>query len=86
MAKEEKKTPKEASSVFHNIMAASVQGNPKPKRNFKKSIEDIHHSTSDKVSPKSTAYTQINTEITSKIVGEINGIYEDVKNEIKEGK
>lgn len=25
-----KKTPKEASNLFHNIMAASVSGNPKP--------------------------------------------------------
>ncbi|WP_262907834.1 hypothetical protein [Ferruginibacter lapsinanis] len=24
------KTPKEASALFHNIMAASVKGNPKP--------------------------------------------------------
>jgi len=31
MAKTKKKTPKEASSLFHNIMAASVKGNPKPK-------------------------------------------------------
>jgi len=25
-----KKTPKEASELFHNIMKASVSGNPKP--------------------------------------------------------
>lgn len=25
-----KKAPKEASNIFHNIMAASVQDNPKP--------------------------------------------------------
>lgn len=25
-----KKTPKEASQLFHSIMAASVSGNPKP--------------------------------------------------------
>jgi hypothetical protein len=25
------KTPKEASNIFHNIMKASVSGNPKPK-------------------------------------------------------
>lgn len=31
MRKKEKKTAQEASNVFHNIMAASVQGNPKPK-------------------------------------------------------
>jgi hypothetical protein len=30
MAKATKKTPKEASNLFHNIMAASVKGNPKP--------------------------------------------------------
>lgn len=30
MAKPTKKTPKEASNLFHNIMAASVKGNPKP--------------------------------------------------------
>ena len=29
MAKE-KKTPKEASNLFHNMMGASVKGNPKP--------------------------------------------------------
>lgn len=27
-----KKSAKEASSTFHNIMAASVKGNPKPKK------------------------------------------------------
>lgn len=26
-----KKSAKEASNLFHNIMAASVKGNPKPK-------------------------------------------------------
>ena len=35
MAKEEKKTPQVASNVFHNIMAAAVQGNPKPKEKVK---------------------------------------------------
>ena len=35
MAKEEKKTPQEASNVFHNIMAASVKDNPKPKEKVK---------------------------------------------------
>lgn len=31
MAKEvKKKTPKEASNMFHSIIAASVKGNPKP--------------------------------------------------------
>jgi hypothetical protein len=28
----EKKSVKEASNIFHNIMAASVKGNPKPKK------------------------------------------------------
>lgn len=33
MAKETKMKPaKEASNIFHNIMAASVKGNPKPKK------------------------------------------------------
>lgn len=34
-----KKTPKEASQLFHSIMAASVAGNPKPivKKKSKKS-------------------------------------------------
>lgn len=33
MAKEiKKKAAKEASNIFHNIMAASVKGNPKPKK------------------------------------------------------
>jgi len=27
-----KKSAKEASNIFHNIMAASVKGNPKPKK------------------------------------------------------
>lgn len=36
MAKEVKKKPaKEASTTFHNIMAASVKGNPKPKKDKK---------------------------------------------------
>ena len=37
MAKEvKKKSAKDASNVFHNIMAASVKGNPKPKPKEKK--------------------------------------------------
>ena len=33
MTKEiKKKSAKEASNTFHNIMAASVKGNPKPKK------------------------------------------------------
>lgn len=32
MAKAKKKSAKEASETFHNIMAASVKGNPKPKK------------------------------------------------------
>ena len=31
MAKSNKKSPKEASDIFHNIMKASVSGNPAPK-------------------------------------------------------
>lgn len=31
-----KKTAKEASTSFHNIMAASVKGNPKPKKKTEK--------------------------------------------------
>ena len=31
------KTPKDASIIFHNIMNASVSGNPKPKEKPKKS-------------------------------------------------
>jgi hypothetical protein len=31
MAKEVKKSAKKASETFHNIMAASVKGNPAPK-------------------------------------------------------
>ena len=31
-----KKSAKEASALFHNIMAASVKGNPKPKQAAKK--------------------------------------------------
>ena len=30
MAKPKKKSAKEASNIFHNIMQASVKGNPKP--------------------------------------------------------
>lgn len=32
MAKEKKKSAKEASKTFHDIMKASVSGNPKPKK------------------------------------------------------
>ena len=31
-----KKSAKESSNIFHNIMAASVKGNPKPKEKAKK--------------------------------------------------
>jgi hypothetical protein len=31
-----KKAPKEASNTFHSIMAASVKGNPKPKKKAEK--------------------------------------------------
>ena len=30
------KSPKEASFIFHNIIKASVSGNPKPKKGKKK--------------------------------------------------
>jgi hypothetical protein len=37
MAKEvNKKSDKKASELFHNIMAASVKGNPKPKKKAEK--------------------------------------------------
>lgn len=36
MAKEKKKPAKEASTTFHNIMAASVKGNPKPVKKLQK--------------------------------------------------
>ena len=40
MAKEvKKKSPKEASELFHNIMQASVSGNPKPKKKVAKKKE-----------------------------------------------
>jgi hypothetical protein len=40
MATPKKKPAKEASSLFHNIMAASVKGNPKPvKKSAKKSTK-----------------------------------------------
>ena len=32
MAKAKKKSAKEASNIFHNIMKASVNGNPTPKK------------------------------------------------------
>lgn len=34
-----KKSAKEASATFHNIMAASVKGNPKPKKKAVKSTK-----------------------------------------------
>jgi hypothetical protein len=36
MAKAKKKSAKDASSVFHKIMQASVKDNPKPKQSKKK--------------------------------------------------
>jgi len=36
MAKAKKKSAKEASKTFHDIMKASVGGNPKPKQKTKK--------------------------------------------------
>ena len=35
MAKEKKKPAKKASETFHNIMQASVKGNPKPAKKKK---------------------------------------------------
>ena len=35
MAKENKKSAKKASEIFHGIMKASVKGNPKPKNKGK---------------------------------------------------
>lgn len=32
----DKKTPKEASNLFHNIINASVKGNPKPVKKIAK--------------------------------------------------
>lgn len=32
MAKAKKKSAKESSNIFHNIMAAAVRGNPKPQK------------------------------------------------------
>ena len=36
MAKAKKKSAKESSNIFHSVMAASVKGNPKPKKATKK--------------------------------------------------
>lgn len=36
MAKAKKKAAKAASNIFHSIMKASVNGNPKPKKNKSK--------------------------------------------------
>ena len=36
----DKKTPKEASALFHSIMKASVSGNPKPKPKKKKKQDE----------------------------------------------
>lgn len=46
MAKAKKKPAKEASNLFHNIMAASVKGNPKPasinrKGNYSLPVEEM---------------------------------------------
>ena len=35
MAKSKRKTPKQASDLFHKIMKASVKGNPPPKKSKK---------------------------------------------------
>jgi len=48
-----KKPAKEASTTFHNIMAASVKGNPKPNKEVKnKSIEVKELHIKAVVSPK----------------------------------
>ena len=41
MAKAKKKSAKEASETFHNIMAASVKGNPKPKKSVAPDITKL---------------------------------------------
>jgi hypothetical protein len=38
MAKAKKKSSKQSSDTFHNIMKASVSGNPKPKKKVKKKL------------------------------------------------
>ncbi len=43
MAKTKKKSAKEASGVFHNIMAASVKGNPKPNPDINKTMQILKH-------------------------------------------
>jgi hypothetical protein len=40
MAKAKKKSAKEASNIFHNIMQASVKGNPKSKKSVKKKTNE----------------------------------------------
>ena len=39
MAKAKKKSAKESSQIFHNIISASVKDNPKPKKGAKKKEE-----------------------------------------------
>jgi hypothetical protein len=38
-----KKSPKEASNIFHSIMAASVKDNPKPKNNDGMEVTEMYH-------------------------------------------
>ena len=40
MAKANKKSAKESSNIFHNIMAATVKGNPKLKKKTGKPIKN----------------------------------------------
>lgn len=43
MAKADKKTPKEASNLFHNVMKASVKGNTKPIPDLNKTMQFLNH-------------------------------------------
>lgn len=41
------KTAEESSTLFHNIMKASVKGNPKPKKEIKKKTKPDDNKMSD---------------------------------------
>lgn len=43
MAKAKNISDKDASKIFHNIMEASVKGNPKPKPDINKTIQFLKH-------------------------------------------
>jgi hypothetical protein len=49
MSKEKKKSAKEASSIFHNIMAASVKGNPKPNKNMQEKYIELYKIVEDEM-------------------------------------